>query len=107
MPDLRAICNTASGLVSAGRRRNHSYRPSYCGDPSRAFNFDAFAIMICRRMKRTTNGDLRLWREFETCRPFNSVLKKMLRAEQLVVEKASLFSTSARRLVMQKGQPLH
>ena len=63
--------------------------------------------MICRRMKRTTNGDLRLWREFETCRPFNSVLKKMLRAEHLVVEKASLFSTSARRLVMQKGQPLH
>jgi len=57
-------------------------------------------------MKRTTNGDLRLWREFETCRPFNSVLKKMLRAEQLVIEKA-FFSTSARRLVMQKGQPLH
>ena len=107
MPDLRAICNTASGLCQPVGGGIILTDPSGSGDPPRAFNFDAFAIMIYRRMKRTTKGDLRRWREFETCRPFNSVLKKMLRAQQLIIKKVSLFSTSARRLLMQKGQPLH
>jgi hypothetical protein len=106
MPDLRAICNTASGLRQPVGGGIILTDPSGSGDLRRAFNFDAFAIMICR-MKRTTNGDLRQWREFETCRPFNSVLKKMPRAQQLIIKKVSLFSTSARRLLMQKGQPLH
>jgi len=107
MPDLRAICNTANGLVQpvgGGTILTDLHTVATVA----GFYFDAFAIMICRRMKRTTNGDLRPWRGIR--KPADrsiSVLKKMLRAEQLVIEKASLFSTSARRLVMQKGQPLH
>lgn len=59
-PDLRAICNTASGLRQPVGGGIILTDPSGWR-PAAGFNLDAFSIMICRRMKRTTNARLRQW----------------------------------------------
>jgi hypothetical protein len=53
-------------------------------------------------MKRTSNRDFKLWREFEISRPLNAVLESILTAERAMIERGVSFPAGGSLLLIAK-----
>ena len=59
-------------------------------------------FMMCSRMKRTSNRDFKLWREFEISRPLNALLESILTVERGMVEAGISFPSGGSLLLIAK-----
>jgi SAM-dependent methyltransferase len=59
-------------------------------------------VMTCSRMKRNSNRDFQLWKEFEISRPLNALLGSILTAERAMIERGVSFPAGGSLLLIAK-----